>query len=255
MQINSHLSRLIYDVAAHYGDREALIYKNFGGKQWKSCSWRQFADIVAQVSRAMLRLGIGVQENIGVFSQNSVQYLFTDFGAWGIRAVTIPFYATSSEQQIQFMLNDAKIRFLFVGEQEQYDKARRVFATCSSLERIIVYDPAVVTTPDATDATAPDATIPGASAPGSADPATMSFADFLKLGEEESPTPNPARLKPPLRGEIWWGLYWRSANRRPRWTTSPTSSTPAARRATPRASSSPWVSTTPPSRPTTSACP
>ena len=192
MQINSHLSRLIYDVAAHYGDREALIYKNFGGKQWKSCSWRQFADIVAQVSRAMLRLGIGVQENIGVFSQNSVQYLFTDFGAWGIRAVTIPFYATSSEQQIQFMLNDAKIRFLFVGEQEQYDKARRVFATCSSLERIIVYDPAVVTTPNAPDATAPDAPIPGASAPGPADPATMSFADFLKLGEEESPTPNPS---------------------------------------------------------------
>ena len=31
MQINSHLSRLIHDVAAHYGDREALIYKSFGG--------------------------------------------------------------------------------------------------------------------------------------------------------------------------------------------------------------------------------
>ena len=165
MQINSHLSRLIPDVAAHYGDREDLIYKNFGGTQWKSCSWRQFADIVGQVSRAMLRLGIGVQENVGVFSQNSVQYLFTDFGAWGIRAVTIPFYATSSEQQIQFMIGDAQIRFLFVGEQEQYDKARRVFATCSSLQRIIVYDPAVHLEPD--------------------DPTTMSFSDFLKLGEDK----------------------------------------------------------------------
>ena len=125
MQTNSHLSRLIHDQAAKYGDREELIYKDFGGSEWKSMSWNQFSATVKQVSNAMLNLGVKVQENVGVFSQNSVQYLFCDFGAWGIRAVTIPFYATSSEQQIQFMVGDAQIRFLFVGEQEQYDKARR----------------------------------------------------------------------------------------------------------------------------------
>ena len=163
MQINSHLSRLIHDVAAHYGDREALIYKDFGAKQWKSYSWNEFSQKVRLVSNAMLNMGIGVQENVGVFSQNSVQYLFTDFGAWGIRAVTIPFYATSSEQQIQFMINDAKIRFIFVGEQAQYDKARRVFATCHSLERIIVFDPAVSI--------------------AEGDKTTIHFDDFLKLGE------------------------------------------------------------------------
>ena len=163
MQINSHLSRLVFDVAARFGDREALIYKNYGGKQWKSCSWNQFAGIVRQVSNAMLAMGVQVQENVGIFSQNSVQYLFTDFGAWGIRAVTIPFYATSSEQQIQFMIGDANIRFLFVGEQDQYEKARRVFPTCHSLERIIVFDPAVK--------------LP------EGDQTVMSFTDFLKMGE------------------------------------------------------------------------
>ena len=114
-QINSHLSRLVHDVAAQLGDREALIYKDFGGSTWKSYSWNQFSATVKQVSNALLNLGVGIQENVGIFSQNSVQYLFCDFGAWGIRATTIPFYATSSEQQIQFMVTDAKIRFLFVG--------------------------------------------------------------------------------------------------------------------------------------------
>ncbi len=142
-QINSHMSHLVHDVAARLGDREALIYKDFGGTEWKSYSWNQFSAMVKKVSNAMLNLGIKVQENVGVFSQNSVQYLFTDFGAWGIRAVTIPFYATSSEQQIQYMISDAKVRFLFVGEQEQYEKARRVFSLCKTLEKIIVYDPAV----------------------------------------------------------------------------------------------------------------
>ena len=140
MQNNSHLAVLIHEQAKTYGDREVLIYKDFGGTEWKSYSWNQFSTAVKQVSNALLNLGVKVQDNVGVFSQNSAQYLFCDFGAWGIRAVTIPFYATSSEQQIQFMLNDAKIRILFVGEQEQYDKARRVQATCHTLERIIVFD-------------------------------------------------------------------------------------------------------------------
>ena len=163
MQTNSHLSRLIHDQANKYGDREVLIYKDFGGKEWKSYSWNQFSDMVRKVSNALLNLGVKVQENVGVFSQNSVQYLFCDFGAWGIRAVTIPFYATSSEQQIQYMVNDANVRFLFVGEQEQYDKAQRVFSHCHTLERVIVFDKNVRLSPH--DSTA------------------MYFDDFLKLGD------------------------------------------------------------------------
>ena len=163
MQTNSHLSRLIHDQAEKYGDREVLIYKDFGGSEWKSYSWNQFSDMVKRVSNALLNLGVKVQENIGVFSQNSVQYLFCDFGAWGIRAVTIPFYATSSEQQIQFMISDAKVRFLFVGEQDQYDKARRVVSMCQTLERIIVFDRNVRLSAQDSNA--------------------MYFDDFLKLGE------------------------------------------------------------------------
>ena len=163
MQTNSHLSVLIHDQALKYGQREALIYQDFGGSEWKSFSWQQFSDMVKQVSNAMLNLGVKVQENVGIFSQNSVQYMFCDFGAWGVRAVTIPFYATSSEQQIQFMISDAKIRFLFVGEQEQFDKARRVCSLCQTLERIIVFDRSVNI--------------------GEQDPTVMYFDDFLKLGE------------------------------------------------------------------------
>ena len=164
MQTNSHLSRLIHDQAAKYGDREVLIYRDFGGQEWKSMSWNQFSETVKIVSNALLNLGVRVQENIGVFSQNSVQYLFCDFGAWGVRAVTIPFYATSSEQQIQFMLADAKMRLLFVGEQDQYDKAHRVFPMCSTLERIIVFDRSVRF--------------------AEGDQSAMYFDDFLKLGDQ-----------------------------------------------------------------------
>lgn len=163
MQTKSHLSVLVHDQAKKYGDREVLVYKDFGGKTWKSYTWNEFSYKVKVVSNALLNFGVKPQENIGIFSQNSVQYIFCDFGAWGVRAVTIPFYATSSEQQIQFMINDAQVRFLFVGEQEQYDKAHRVFSHCPTMERIIIFDNNVKIDPNDSNA--------------------VYFTDFLKLGE------------------------------------------------------------------------
>ena len=163
MKMNCHLSVLVHEQAKQYGDREEIIYKEFGGSEWNSLSWNQLSDTVKQVSNALLNLGVKVQENIGIFSNNCAQYLYCDFGAWGVRAVTIPFYATSSEQQIQFMVNDASVRFLFVGEQEQYDKAHRIFALCPTLERIIIFDKTVRIS--------------------SHDPNALYFEDFLKLGE------------------------------------------------------------------------
>lgn len=163
MQTKCHLSVLVHEQAKKYGQAPALTFKNFGSEQWKTVSWNQFSIRVKQVSNALLNLGVKPQENVAIFSQNSIHYLYTDFGAYGIRAVTIPFYATSSEQQVQYVVNDAKIRFLFVGEQEQYDKAHRVFPLCESLERIIVFDKSVrISTHD---------------------PNALYFDDFLALGE------------------------------------------------------------------------
>ena len=163
MLTKCHLSQLPYAQAKKYGDRTVFVYREFGGTTWKEISWKGFAEKVKRVSNALLDLGVNVQENIGVFSQNSVQYIFTDFGAFGIRAVTIPFYATSSEEQIQYVINDASIRILFVGEQEQYDKARRVQALCPTLERIIIYDQSVIR--------------------ANHDTTSIYFSDFLKMAD------------------------------------------------------------------------
>ena len=163
MQVKSHLSVLIHDLTNKYGDKTALTFKKFGSDKWQSVSWNQFSLRVKQVSNALLNIGAKPHDKIAVFSQNCVHYLYTDFGAYGIKVCSIPFYATSSEQQIQYMINDGQVRFLFVGEQDQYDKAHRVFALCPSLERIIIFDSSVrISTHD---------------------PAALYFKDFIKLGE------------------------------------------------------------------------
>lgn len=139
MQTNCHMAKLIQTQAAHYGERTALSYRNDHLKRWVPISWNKFSTTVLKVSNALLHLGVGVQENLAIFSQNMPECLFVDFGAYGIRAVTIPFYATSSEQQVRYMVNDAGVRFIFVGEQEQYETALRTLPLCPTLERLIIF--------------------------------------------------------------------------------------------------------------------
>ena len=157
-------SDLIQCQARKYGDRVALRHRDYKTNTWIPTTWNQFAATVTNVSNSLLGLGVDVQENIGVFTQNKPESLFMDFGAFGIRAVTVPLYATSSEAQVHYILEDAQIRYLFVGEQQQYDVAFRVMAISSSLKQIVVFDRDVKLDPQ--------------------DQTTMYMDDFLALGKD-----------------------------------------------------------------------
>lgn len=148
MQNFSPLSILVHDQARVYGNRTALRYRDYSVGIWKDISWNEFSSRVRELSNAMLSIGVVEQENMAVFSQNMPEVLMVDFAAYAIRAVTIPMYATSSEMQVKYIVSDASIRYIFVGEQEQYDIAFRVLKLGSSLEKLIIFDRNVQRNPE-----------------------------------------------------------------------------------------------------------
>lgn len=155
--------RLIHAQAEKYGDRVALRYRDYEENLWKNVSWNEFSRRVRLVSNALLEMGVGVQENIATFSQNKPECLYVDFGAYAIRAVTIPFYATSSEMQVKYIVSDANVRYIFVGEQYQYDIALRVMQLGPQVKKLIIFDPTVEKNPQ--------------------DQTSIYFDEFLALGE------------------------------------------------------------------------
>lgn len=155
-------SRLIHEQAKKYGEKTALSYRDYSCNKWIPISWNTFSEKVTTVSNALVELGIRVQENIAVFSQNMPEDFYVDFGAYGIRAVTIPFFPNSSPSQIKYMVDDAEIRLIFVGEQQQYDTIIPIFPLSSTLEHLVIFDRNVVRHPT--------------------DRFSIYFDDFLKLG-------------------------------------------------------------------------
>lgn len=158
-----HFAEIIHRQADRYGSRTALKYRDNPSKKWLKISWREFADKVMLTAEAIAEFGIGVQEKVGVYSQNMPQCLYTDFGAYANRVVAVPMYATNSPAQIEYIINDAGINTLFVGEQLQYNNAFKVQKNSSVLKRLIVFDPAVKLSPE--------------------DKTSVYFDDFLRLGD------------------------------------------------------------------------
>lgn len=137
-----HIIRRLQMQFLHCGNK--IAYRQWDAKCNIEMSWELVEKKTRALSNALLEMGVDVQENIGIFSQNTIDWSLADIASLQLRAVTVPLYATSSVEQAAYILNDANIRILFIGDQKQYDIVSELLALCPQLEHIIVFNSDVV---------------------------------------------------------------------------------------------------------------
>ena len=142
------LTSLPHRQASKYGNREVFKYQDYETGKWLSASWNEFSQLVDTAALSIHRLGIGEQENIAVFTQNCLGGFVVDFAAFANRAVIAPLYATSSVEQISYIIKETESRLLFIGGQPQYDVWRAAAGACPSVEHVVIFDPHVTLAAD-----------------------------------------------------------------------------------------------------------
>lgn len=133
-----HYSQVFWEQVGKYGDRVALRCKP--GAEWQETSWRSFGEQARAVGKALIECGIGEQKTVGIFSQNMPAWSIADIGSLCVRAIPVPIYPTNTAKQAEYIINDAEIAVLFVGDREQYDKAMQIFGNNSFLKKIVVFN-------------------------------------------------------------------------------------------------------------------
>ncbi|GAA4882185.1 long-chain fatty acid--CoA ligase [Ferrimonas pelagia] len=131
-----HLSRLLAQQITQRGDKKALQYQQ--DDQWLSLTWSELDSQITQLSHALLTMDVAVQDKVGIFSANSLAWVQTDLALMRLRAVSVPIYGTSTVEQLSYIINDAEIAVLFVGDQDQYDKACQAASECPSLKTLVL---------------------------------------------------------------------------------------------------------------------
>lgn len=134
---NNHIGIEIRKKAQQFQGKNAIYYKDLTLKTWVGISWTDFGDKIQNLSKALLHFGIKEHQNVAIFAENMPDWIIADIAIMSIRAVTVPIYATNSRKEVEYIVNDAEINLIFVGCQEEYDKALQISKTNNSLKLIV----------------------------------------------------------------------------------------------------------------------
>ncbi len=133
-----HLAVMIRESVKKYGDKTAMRYKELG--QWRSITYAALGQKIQAVAKALLEEGINEGDMIGVFSQNRPEWAIADFAILQVKGITVPVYATNTAKQTEYIVRDAQIKLIFVGDQAQYDKVKSFKSSQKQLGRIVAFD-------------------------------------------------------------------------------------------------------------------
>jgi long-chain acyl-CoA synthetase len=118
------------------GDRPAQQWKEGGA--WRTRPWREVGEIVRELATGLLALGRRKDEAIGILSASRAEWVQADFAAFSAGCRTIPIYPSYPPDLIQYIVNDAGVKTLFVEDPAQLAKVLEVQGKMEGLEQIVV---------------------------------------------------------------------------------------------------------------------
>ena len=140
--------RLFDAVPYQYGkfSRQDMMACKIAGN-WKTYSTDTVQNIVNKFSAGLLALGVRgnsfteeTADKIAIISNNRPEWVFTDIAVQQTGAILVPLYPTTNPNEIQFILNDAAVKYVFVSNKELFDKVHALAAGIPSLKTIYSFD-------------------------------------------------------------------------------------------------------------------
>ena len=167
------LASMFWNRVERDGDRAAQRYKADG--TWHTLHWRQVGEVVRELATGLLVLGRLKEDAIGILSASRAEWVQADFAIFSVGCRTIPIYPTYPPDLIQYLVNDAGVKTLFVEDTGQLAKVLEVQGKMDGLEQIVVMQ----------------------GYEGEASPRIMTWGELRRLGRD-----NVERLKSDLAGRV-----------------------------------------------------
>ena len=112
------------------------------GSGWEVLTWADYGRAVSEVTAGLIELGIEPGQQVGIFSNNRVEWHLADFATLANGSVSVPLYQTSSSEQVAYLLGHAEARLCFVESHDLAAKVLDVRARLPALDHVVVFDDA-----------------------------------------------------------------------------------------------------------------
>jgi long-chain acyl-CoA synthetase len=139
----------LFDIVSyqlHNSPLDDMLAGKENGK-WKKYATHEVLKIVNKLSAGLLSLGVSEgnktpegRDKISIISQNRPEWLITDMAIQQIGAVPAPIYPTVSLTDLEFILNDAEVKIIFVNDKPLYEKVISIQHKLPHLKNIFSFD-------------------------------------------------------------------------------------------------------------------
>jgi long-chain acyl-CoA synthetase len=129
----------------HFPKQDMLAAKEKG--QWVPYSTEKVADTVNRFSAGLHKLGVSGNDmsptgsdKIAIISNNRPEWIFTDLAVQQLGAILVPVYPTTNPLELEFILNDAAVKYIFVSNEELLQKINSLVDKVPSIKTVYTFD-------------------------------------------------------------------------------------------------------------------
>ena len=122
----------------------------FAGKEngsWRKYSTAEAKQIVSELGAGLLSMGLSAgdmtetgRDKVAILSKNRPEWLMLDMAVQQIGVILTPVYPTINVNELQFVLNDAQVKVVFVNDEETFFKVASIRANVPSLQEIFTFE-------------------------------------------------------------------------------------------------------------------
>lgn len=118
---------------------DAIAYRYFDAvsQSWKALCWRDIARETARWQTALAGLGLAPGDRVALMLRNCPEWIAFDQAALGLGLVTVPLYTSDRADNIEWVLNDAGCRVLFIEGREQWANLHPIRDRLARLDALI----------------------------------------------------------------------------------------------------------------------
>ncbi|HTH31838.1 MAG TPA: AMP-binding protein, partial [Lacibacter sp.] len=127
--------------------QEAMFAAKEEGGIWRKYSTAEIKDMVDRLAAGLLHLGVSgndmsveKRDKIAIISNNRPEWMMLDLAVQKTGAVLVPIYPTLAANELEFVLNDAEVKLVFVSDKEHFEKVQSIRNKVSSIKAVFTFD-------------------------------------------------------------------------------------------------------------------
>lgn len=109
-------------------------------KVWQKFTSQNLIDYSNWVSYGLLALGLKEGDKVAIISNNRPEWVFADYGCQQTHIVTVPIFPTISNHDLQFILNHAEVKAVFISDKSIYSKLAAIQNEIPNVKHVISFD-------------------------------------------------------------------------------------------------------------------